>query len=430
MPDKIDIVVFGATGITGKHVIPYLAKFCKKEYRHLTWGIAGRSEKKLREILNYCEKKTDYVLQNVPILIADVQDEKSLQKMARQARVIINCCGPFRFFGEPMIKACVEEGTHHIDVSGEVQFIEEMQLKYHKKAEEKGVYIISACGFDSIPSDMGIVFAQQNFSGTLNSVETYLEVWEEGNPGSGSAINYGTWESLVYVIGLANELKKIRQKLFPKRLPSFQPKLKMKLLPRKTNIVEGWILPFRTTDRSVVLRTQRYFYERHSRRPIQMDSYFAVKSFLGVLLMIFGGLIILLMSKFSFGRKLLLKYPEKFTNGFVTHETPSIERADNGHFSMTFYGEGWKENLPDANHQYTSPPNRAITARVKGNNPAYGTTCICLALSAITIITETSKMPRSGGVYPPGYAFANTSLVKHLNANGVTFEILRETELK
>lgn len=92
--------------------------------------------------------------------------------MTGRARVIINCCGPYRFYGEPVIKACLETGTHQVDVTGEPEYMETIQLKYNKEAQEKGVYIVSACGFDSIPTDLGIVFLQKKFSGLF-----YLPVY-------------------------------------------------------------------------------------------------------------------------------------------------------------------------------------------------------------------------------------------------------------
>lgn len=81
-------------------------------------------------------------------------------------KIVVNCCGPYRFYGEIVVKACIEAGTHHVDISGEAQFIEGMMVKYHDLAKEKKAYVISACGFDSIPGEMGVVFAERNFPGT------------------------------------------------------------------------------------------------------------------------------------------------------------------------------------------------------------------------------------------------------------------------
>lgn len=102
---------------------------------------------------------------SIPIHIADVKDEESLKKLASNAKCIINCCGPYRFYGEEVVKACIEMGTHHVDVSGEPQYMEEMQLRYYELAKEKKIYIVSACGFDSIPTELGVIFLQNKFNG-------------------------------------------------------------------------------------------------------------------------------------------------------------------------------------------------------------------------------------------------------------------------
>ncbi len=100
----------------------------------------------------------------------DVSRPETLRNMAKQATVILNCVGPYRFYGEDVIRACLAEGTHHVDISGEPQFLESMQLKYHAEAKEKGVYIVGACGFDSIPSDLGTVFLKDKFNGTMSTL--------------------------------------------------------------------------------------------------------------------------------------------------------------------------------------------------------------------------------------------------------------------
>lgn len=102
-----------------------------------------------------------------------------------------------------------------------------MQLKYNKAAQEAGVYIVSACGFDSIPVDLGISFIQKKFGGQVNSVETYLKTWTTGDA-KGAQVNYGTWESLIYGVSHMNDLRELRKKLYPTKLPEFLPKLKQK----------------------------------------------------------------------------------------------------------------------------------------------------------------------------------------------------------
>lgn len=240
--DKLDVVIFGASGYTGKYTIYEGVNLLKG----LKWGVAGRNKEKLESVLEEMGKKAGQDLSKIPIIIADIKDKQSLREMAEKAKVIVNCCGPYRHFGEQVVEACIEVGTHHVDVSGEPQYMETIQLKYNDQAREKGIYIVSACGFDSIPADMGTVFLQEQFNGTVNSVETYLRTYPINNHKvSGAGIHYGTWESAVYGLAYANELRGIRSQLFPKRLPRFKPQLKDRSAVHKSELIGNrWCLPF------------------------------------------------------------------------------------------------------------------------------------------------------------------------------------------
>ena len=153
MGDKTyDFIVFGATGYTGKNVVQYVAKSAT-ELGNLKWAVAGRNESKLRRILG--QVPSELSGSDPGVIVCDVADELSLLEMASMGKIVLNCVGPYRFSGEAVVKACLAKQTHHIDVSGEPQFLETMQLKYHNEAKEKGVYVVGACGFDSIPSDVG-----------------------------------------------------------------------------------------------------------------------------------------------------------------------------------------------------------------------------------------------------------------------------------
>lgn len=107
--------------------------------------------------------------------------------------------------------------------------MEQMQLRYNQKAQENGIYIISACGFDSIPCDMGVVFLEQNFEGIVNSVESYLALRNKSGI-KGPSINFGTWESAVYGLAHAKELSSLRRELYPERLPTMNPRLKKRFV--------------------------------------------------------------------------------------------------------------------------------------------------------------------------------------------------------
>lgn len=209
--------------------------------------------------------------------------------------MLINCVGPYGLYGEPVVEACIAAGTHYVDVSGEPAFMEGIQLKYNQAAEDKGVYIISACGFDSIPADLGSVYLEKKFVGQVNSLETYMEGWIEGGYKGGAIIHYGTWESAIRSLSQDDELQKLRAELNKTPLPTLKPYLidRLVYIPiiqshiltkiyihsfvHKSPYMNKWSLPFIGPDRSVMLRSQRKFYETIEKRPVQIQTYIATR---------------------------------------------------------------------------------------------------------------------------------------------------------
>ncbi|KAF4525619.1 hypothetical protein B566_EDAN001218 [Ephemera danica] len=380
-----DIIIFGATGYTGKVAVEELVALIKAKGK-MTWGIAGRNKSKLEEVLADVSKKTGENLQDVSVIVANVDDPESLNNMAKQAKMIVNCVGPYRHWGEQVVKASIENGAHHVDVSGEPQ-----------KAAEKGVYVVSACGFDSIPAEIGVLYFLQKFGdGDVNSVETYLSSKQKGG-GGGASIHYGTWESAVYGLAHYNELRPLRQKLFPKRLPQMSPKLKPRGAVHRNPLGSGWCLPFLGSDLSVMKRSQYHYHEVEEKRPLQIQCYLTFPSLLVALGVSLVAAVFFCLSKFSCGRTLLLKYPRFFSCGMMSHEGPTEESRKN----------------------------------VSAMDPAYGFTTRCLLLCATTILNEHDKMPGNGGVYPPGAAFAKTSLMSELQTfGGMKLEVVKREQAK
>lgn len=424
--ERLDVIIFGASGFTGKYTV-FEAVSVLKDFR---WGIAGRNREKLQKVLKDMGAKAKTDLSHIPIFIADVDNETSLLQMARACRIVVNTTGPYRFYGEKVVRACIETGTHHVDVSGEPQYMETMQLKFNDLAKQRGVYVISACGFDSIPADMGTVFAEKNFDGVVNSVETFLVSGAKGanTGGRRAGLNTGTWQSAVYGLAHSNELAGIRKQLYPQRLPKFFPILKHRPLMFKSSEVNKVCLPFPGSDRSVVMRSQRFLYEHDKKRPVQMHAYIGFPSWMAATVVALFATFFGLMSKFQFGRKLLIKYPSFFSGGYVSPEGPSEERMEKSYFRMTIKATGWpsSQKLAEGSDQYTEPPSKTLMVRVSGPNPGYGSTCVALLSCAVTVLRESNKMPDTGGVLPPGAAFYKTSLISELekHEHGMKFEIL------
>lgn len=150
-----DLVVFGATSFVGKILVHYLhAQYPQSELR---WAVAGRSESKLRAL----QKSLPSGEALPSILIADATNESSLQSLCNKTRCIVSTVGPFSRYGEVLVKACVESGTDYCDSTGEVHWVLQMISRYQAQAAESGARLVHCCGFDSIPSDLGVKFTQR-----------------------------------------------------------------------------------------------------------------------------------------------------------------------------------------------------------------------------------------------------------------------------
>ncbi|XP_043210522.1 saccharopine dehydrogenase-like oxidoreductase [Amphibalanus amphitrite] len=418
--DRLDLVVFGATGFTGQFVVEEIARI-ETENAGLSWGIAGRSRAKLEKIRQQAAKETGRSLEHVEILVADVSDQDSLDRMASRSKVVINCVGPYRFYGEQVVKACVNNGASTVDISGEPQFLEGMQFKYHEAAEKAGVYVVGACGFDSIPADMGTCFVHEKFDGDLNGIESYFKV--QTGPKGYRGIHYATYQSAIHGFANAHELGPLRKQLFGKRLPRSNHKLPNRGNLHYSDVISAYCLPFLGSDKSVVQRSVFHNYETRGWRNIQYSPYVGIGGMLRtvgvtILLAFFG-----LMASFNFGRTLLEKYPRAMTLGAVSHDGPTREQMAETSFSMTFVASGWKQKAP-RDEQHSEKPDQSLVARVSGPECGYIATPICLVQSAITILKEADKMPGTGGVYSPGAAFLDSTLIQRLTEHDVKFEVL------
>uniref|UniRef100_A0A0K8W4N9 Saccharopine dehydrogenase-like oxidoreductase n=1 Tax=Bactrocera latifrons TaxID=174628 RepID=A0A0K8W4N9_BACLA len=419
MSVKLDAIIFGATGFTGQIAV----EKAPEVLQGLTWGVAGRNKSKLENVLRTAGQKIGKDLSAVPIILADVGDRPSIEAMAAKCKVVINCCGPYRFYGEVVVKACIEAGTHHVDISGEPQYIEGMRLKYHYLAQKQHTYVISTCGFDSIPAEMGVVHAEKNFPGTVNTCEMFWEnMLDYRDKNSKALLHAGTWESAIHAMANYGELKTLRRALETEKLPDLQPKLKYWPLARKVEFLDRYFFPIHSGDRDIVMDTQRLRYVNENKRPIQFENYIGFRSLWTTILTQITILFTVIMAQIPGLRQILIKNPKFFTRGFMSHEGPVDANRAAQRFQMTFRTRGWTESQP-----LTEQPKQELLTRLSSLDPFYGMTCLSVLATAKIILKESDKMPNDGGVLPPGYAFANTSLIEELGRlkNGLKFEVLK-----
>lgn len=148
---EYDIAVFGATGLTGKHIVEHVYQQMPHLPSNFTWAVAGRNPEALTEIVNTFSKQYPNAVPPA-IVEANVVKRPTLDALAKAAKVIINAVGPFRFLGEYVVRACVEQGCDYVDVTGEPEFVERMQRTYHDQAKKNKVTLVHCCGFDSVSS--------------------------------------------------------------------------------------------------------------------------------------------------------------------------------------------------------------------------------------------------------------------------------------
>jgi short subunit dehydrogenase-like uncharacterized protein len=156
---RYDVIVWGATGFTGRLVAEYLAS----RYRSgdsLRWAIGGRNRDKLDSLSEDLGLTRD----GPDLIIADSHDAQAMQDLARSTRVVLTTVGPYAHYGSELVAACVATGTHYCDLCGESQWIRKMIDRHHAAAIDSGAKIVMCCGFDSIPSDMGVYAMQRRAS--------------------------------------------------------------------------------------------------------------------------------------------------------------------------------------------------------------------------------------------------------------------------
>lgn len=163
------IVVFGATSFVGQ----ILARYLWQRYGaqgEVKWALAGRSKSKLEEVRSALGEGA----QALPLILADAADEAALRQLCAQTRVVISTVGPYALYGSPLVKVCAETGTDYCDLTGEVPWMAQMIAAHEATAQQTGARIVHTCGFDSVPSDLGVQFlqeqAQQRYQTHCNSV--------------------------------------------------------------------------------------------------------------------------------------------------------------------------------------------------------------------------------------------------------------------
>lgn len=198
---RFDVVVFGATGVTGRQVARYLSE--RSSEGDGTWAAAARDPSKLDRVL------AEAGVEGAETIAADLADADSLAAMASRAKVVLDLVGPYAEYGRPVIEACVSEGAHYVDLSGEIPFVSDVIVDFGARAEQAGIKVVQVCGFEALPPDMAVALAaeaaRERFDEGLAEVELELSfVPPPGLPRPSDVLSGGTIQSIAGIAGAPN----------------------------------------------------------------------------------------------------------------------------------------------------------------------------------------------------------------------------------
>ena len=392
MNRKYKIVIFGATGFTGE----LCAKFMSEKYSDIPIAIAGRNLEKLEKI------KNKHGLP-FPIIVADAFDVNALEKMCKDTEVVLSTAGPYHKYGSDLLGACVKNGCHYIDITGESFWIKDMIEKHHREASNKGIRIINACGFDSAPSDLGVFYAVNQVAGSVKSVQCF-QAWKGEASGGTMETMFSSMDAKLAKGGLGKFSLNPKNSISENQKKKTSDKIKVQKIPH----LGGWTGPFvmalpntRVVRRSAALSkfTGKYYGDDFV---YSEGAYYSKKSAARKVTFMTLALGLIIVSPL---RKLLRGFFRKPGEG------PSQEAMDSGFFKSRFLIE-------------TQDGFRAFSMSSSGD-PGYKMTSRMACESALCLAVENpASLPGGegfGGLLTPSVGLGNV-LINRLKNIGVSFK--------
>jgi short subunit dehydrogenase-like uncharacterized protein len=405
MSQKFDLILFGATGFTGRLVAEYLLA------RHgvgleLNWALAGRSQARLLELRQQIGAPA-----TLPVLEADATDAAALRGLVRQARVVISTVGPYQRHGQALVTACAEAGTDYVDRCGEPAWMAQMIGQLQAPAQASGARIVFSCGFDSVPFDLGVVYAHtesmRRHGLPLVRVQGRVRLMKGGMSGGTVASALATFEAM----GRDKAVGRLMADPF-----ALTPGFRGPLQPDGEGAAwdeatQSWSGPFvmatintKNVHRTNALRGHPWGRDFvYDERQLTGDGEAGRKRALALARNArWQNLLLGLAPTRGLLRRWVLPKPG---------QGPSLAQREAGRYELLFSGE--------------TAEGQALQALVKGDrDPGYGSTSKMIAECALCLLRDVNHGMTAGGVWTPGAAMG-MALVRRLEAHaGLSFELL------
>jgi short subunit dehydrogenase-like uncharacterized protein len=386
---KFDIVVYGSTGFTGQLVAEYLATHYNRD-TGLKWAMAGRSKDKLAAVRDAIGAPAD-----TPLIVADAGDPASLNAMVGQAKSVISTVGPYQFYGNELLAACVASGTDYFDLCGEPLWMREMIDKHEAAAKASGARIVFSCGFDSVPFELGAFYVQEEarrvFGTPALRVKGRVRDMRGTLSGGTAASAKATFDAVAKDLSLVAILKD------PFALtPGFKgPKQPPGSKPAYEEDLQSWAAPFMMA----LINT------RNIHRSNMLMGFPYGKEFVYDEMVLTGA-----GEKGESNAKLVMAANTEKTGPGAPKpgEGPSKEERENGLYDLLYVA--------------IAPDGRQVRASVKGDrDPGYGSTSKMISECAICLLRDTPDVP--AGIWTPGAAMQDKLIKRLVDHAGLTFTV-------
>ncbi|WP_406443513.1 saccharopine dehydrogenase NADP-binding domain-containing protein [Streptomyces sp. NBC_00631] len=379
---RYDLVLFGATGFVGELTAEYLAAHAPEGLR---WAVAGRDERRLEALR---ERLTGGA--EVGVVLADAAEPATIRALAEHARVVASTVGPYGRHGEDLVAACADTGADYLDLCGEPEFVDLMYVRHDARARETGARLVHACGFDSVPHDLGAYF-------TVRQLPEGVPLTVDGFVTADAAFSGGTFASALdqfarprQMIAAARDRARHEPRLMTRRTSAPTG------VPRFAPEVGAWALPLPTIDPQIVLRSARAL-DRYG--PDFRYRHYAAVKHLPVAL---GGT----AAVGALAAAAQLPPVRRWlSDRLKPGEGPDAQKRARSWFTVRFVGEGG---------------GRRVFTEVSGGDPGYGETAKMFAEAALSLAFD--DLPPTAGQVTTAQAMGD-ALTERLRAAGIAFRV-------
>ena len=381
-----DIVVFGASGYTGRLVAEYLARQYGAD--ELNWAMAGRSLEKLAAV-----RAEIGVSDSIPLIAVDSDDADSVAAMVKSTSVVITTVGPYQLYGDELIKQCAEHGTDYVDLCGEPGWMHDTIAAYGAAAKASGARIVHSCGFDSIPFDLGVYHLQQHARAVTGKPARVVKGRVRAMNGSFSGGTVASLRATMAAAGQRPELIGILTNPFSLAEGFQGPGQPAGDQPQYDEEINSWSAPFIMAP----INTKNVH-----RTNYLMGNAYGDDFVYDEMLLTGDG------DQGKAAADFVAKDDSFAKSPLKPGEGPSKEEREAGNYEVAFVAQ-------------TDDGQLLVTSVAGDKDPGYGSTSKMLAEAAVCLLRNPDLA--GGGIWTPAAALGN-ALIERLEANaGLSFKI-------